>query len=105
MPAIVASTPDRRLPAGVEATAYFVVSEALANVAKYARATRATLAAQCVGPVLRVEVDDDGIGGADSSRGTGIRGLQDRVAALGGRLTVDSPAGRGTSVVAEIPIG
>jgi signal transduction histidine kinase len=54
--------------------------------------------------MLHVEVGDDGVGGADASRGTGIRGLQDRVAALGGRVTIDSPPGRGTIVVADIPI-
>lgn len=104
VPAEVSSLPDRRLSPAVEATAYFVVSEALANVAKYAGATRASIGAECRGSILRVEVGDDGIGGADRSRGSGIRGLQDRVAALGGRLTIDSPAGQGTLVVAEIPI-
>jgi signal transduction histidine kinase len=104
VPAEVRSLPDRRLSPAVEATAYFVVSEALANVAKYASATRANIGADCLGSTLRVEVGDDGVGGADGSRGTGIRGLQDRVAALGGRLTIDSPAGQGTLVVAEIPI-
>ena len=103
VPATVSAVPDRRLPAAVEATAYFVISEALANVGKYARATKASIGATCVGSVLRVEIGDDGVGGADSSRGTGIRGLQDRVAALGGRLTIDSPPGQGTLVVAEIP--
>jgi signal transduction histidine kinase len=105
VPAAVSSLPDRRLSASVEATAYFVVSEALANVAKYASASHASIGADCVGPTLRVEIGDDGVGGADGSRGTGIRGLQDRVAAVGGRLTIDSPLGRGTRLVAEIPIG
>jgi signal transduction histidine kinase len=104
VPATVGSLPDRRLPAGVEATAYFVVSEALANIAKYAGATKASVAADLDGSTLRVEVGDDGVGGADSSRGTGLRGLQDRVAAIGGRLAIDSPAGQGTLLVAEIPI-
>ena len=106
VPATVSSLPDRRLSPAVEATAYFVVSEALANVAKYASATtRRASAPSAVGSTLRVEVGDDGVGGADGARGSGIRGLQDRVAALGGRLTIDSPVGRGTLVVAEIPIG
>jgi signal transduction histidine kinase len=105
IPASVSSLPDRRLSQAIEATAYFVVSEALTNTAKYASATRASVGAACVGSTLRVEVADDGVGGADDSRGTGIRGLQDRVAALGGRLTIESPAGQGTLVVAEIPIG
>jgi signal transduction histidine kinase len=104
VPAAVRSLPDRRLPPAVEATAYFVVSEALANVAKHASATRASVGAECDGATLRVEVGDDGVGGADDSRGSGISGLQDRVAAVGGRLTIDSPAGQGTLVVAEIPI-
>lgn len=102
--AAVTSLPDRRLPGAVEATAYFVVSEALANIAKYAQATSATVGAECRGGTLHVEVGDDGVGGADAARGSGIRGLQDRVAALGGRLTVESPIGRGTLVVADIPI-
>ena len=104
VPAVVSALPDRRLPQTVEATAYFVVSEALANVTKYASATHASVGADCRGDMLHVEVGDDGVGGADASRGTGIRGLQDRVAALGGRVTIDSPPGRGTIVIAEIPI-
>ena len=74
-------------------------------MAKYAHATRATVSAPVVGSTLRVEVADDGVGGADSGRGSGIRGLQDRVAALGGRLTIESPTGQGTRVIAEIPVG
>jgi signal transduction histidine kinase len=104
VPAVISSLPHRRLPMAVEATAYFVVSEALANTAKYASATRASVGASCDDSQLRVEVGDDGIGGADWSRGTGIRGLEDRVAALGGQLKVVSPPGQGTLVVAEIPI-
>jgi signal transduction histidine kinase len=104
IPTSVTAVPDRRLPPTVEATAYFVISEALANVAKYASATQASISAQQRGSTLRVEVGDDGVGGADSARGTGIRGLQDRVAALGGKVTIDSPAGQGTLVMAEIPI-
>ena len=104
VPAEVNSVPDRRLAPAIEATAYFVVSEALANVAKYASATRASVGADCRGTTLHVEVGDNGVGGADGSRGSGIRGLEDRVAAIGGRLTIDSPAGQGTLVVAEIPI-
>jgi signal transduction histidine kinase len=104
VPAVVSSLPDRRLPMAVEATAYFVISEALANTAKYASATRASVGASCDDSRLRVEVSDDGIGGADQRQGTGIRGLHDRVAALGGRLTVVSPPGQGTLIVAVIPI-
>jgi signal transduction histidine kinase len=104
VPTVVSSMPDRRLSPAVEATAYFVVSEALANVAKYATATQASVGAECRGSTLHVEVGDNGVGGADASRGSGIHGLQDRVAALGGRVTIDSPPGQGTLVVAEIPI-
>jgi signal transduction histidine kinase len=103
--AAVVALPDRRLSPAVEATAYFVVSEALANVAKYASATRAAVTAECPGDSLRVEVADDGVGGADPARGSGLRGLADRVAALGGSLSVISPPGGGTRVVAEIPLG
>jgi signal transduction histidine kinase len=104
VPVSLGSVPDRRLSKAIEATAYFVVSEALTNVAKYASASTVTVGASCDETTLRVEVADDGIGGADGTQGTGIRGLQDRVAALGGRLTLHSPPGQGTLVVAEIPI-
>jgi signal transduction histidine kinase len=103
VPAIVTDEPDRRLPSAVEATAYFVVSEALANTAKHAAATRVAVGARCLAGTLHVEISDDGVGGADRGGGTGIEGLHDRVAALGGTLTVDSPPGQGTLVVAEIP--
>jgi signal transduction histidine kinase len=76
----------------------------LANVAKYASATRATIAADCPGETLRIEVADDGVGGADPMGGSGLRGLSDRVAAIGGSLSVHSPMGGGTRVVAEIPL-
>jgi signal transduction histidine kinase len=105
VPTVVTALPDRRLAPGVEATAYFVVSEALANIAKHASATRAGVGATCDGSVLTVEISDDGVGGADRDRGSGLAGLEDRVAALGGRLSVDSAAGQGTRVVAEIPFG
>jgi signal transduction histidine kinase len=103
VPTAVRALPERRLSSAVEATAYFVVAEALTNVVKYAAATRASVAATLTGSVLRIEIEDDGIGGADAAEGTGIRGLEDRVAALGGRLTVTSPEGQGTLVVADIP--
>jgi signal transduction histidine kinase len=104
VPATVSSLPDRRLSPAVEATAYFVISEALANLGKYASATQASVGAECRGSSLHIEVGDNGVGGADPTRGTGIRGLQDRVAALGGRITIESPTGQGTLVVAELPI-
>ena len=95
--------PSSRLPPHVEATAYFVVAEALTNVAKHARAARATVQASIDDGMLRVAVRDDGVGGA-RTRGSGVLGLADRVAVLGGHLVVDSPEGGGTLVAAEIPI-
>jgi signal transduction histidine kinase len=92
------------LPGQVEAAAYFVVAEALTNVAKYAAADHVAITATTRDGVLQVEVGDDGRGGADPAAGTGLRGLEDRVAALGGRLAVRSPAGGGTQVMAQIPI-
>jgi signal transduction histidine kinase len=94
-----------RLPEQVEGAAYFVASEALANAAKHSHASEVRLAAFDKDGVLVLEVADDGIGGAASGGGTGLRGLADRVEALGGRLTVSSPPGRGTAVQAEIPCG
>jgi signal transduction histidine kinase len=94
-----------RLPERVEGAAYFVASEALANAAKHSHASDVRLAASREDGVLVLEVDDDGIGGAAAGRGSGLRGLADRVEALGGRLTVSSPPGRGTRLRAEIPCG
>jgi GAF domain-containing protein len=92
-----------RLPAAVEATAYFVVAEALTNVAKHARATGATVLAHAQDDTLRLEVRDDGVGGARTD-GSGLVGLADRLAVLDGQLRVESPAGGGTLVAAEIPL-
>jgi signal transduction histidine kinase len=100
----VTTSLDGSLPAPVEATAYFVVCEALANVAKYADAHAASVDLRRCNGSLRVEVADDGRGGADLHAGSGLLGLQDRVAALGGCLHIDSPAGAGTRLVAEIPV-
>ncbi|MDQ3601828.1 MAG: histidine kinase [Actinomycetota bacterium] len=94
-----------RLPAPVEAAAYYVVSESLANVAKYARASFVTVDVRLCDKGLRVEVADDGVGGATARPGSGLEGLADRVAALDGRLTVESRFGSGTRVSAEIPCG
>jgi signal transduction histidine kinase len=94
---------EERLPSPVESAAYFVVSEALANVAKYAQATQATVAVRKVNGHVTVEVTDDGVGGADAAQGSGLRGLADRVAALDGTLSIDSPAGHGTRLHAQIP--
>jgi signal transduction histidine kinase len=91
-------------PPTIAAAAYFVASEALTNVAKYAGATGVELSAEVADGRLRIEVADDGRGGADPQAGTGLRGLADRVAALGGRLEVRSPAGGGTRVVAIVPL-
>ena len=95
---------EERLPSEVEAAVYFVCSEGLANIVKYARASRASVTVSASAGAVRVEVTDDGVGGADVSRGTGLRGLADRVEALGGELRVEGSDGAGTRVVAQIPI-
>jgi signal transduction histidine kinase len=92
-----------RLPEPVEIAGYFVISEALTNVAKYAEASAVIVALACTDDTLVVEVRDDGVGGARADAGSGLRGLADRVDALGGRFSVRSPAGKGTAVRAEIP--
>ena len=92
-----------RLPERVEVAAYYLVSEALANAAKHARATRLSIGVQRRGDAIEVEVGDDGVGGATSGDGSGLRGLYDRVAALGGTLFVSSPPGGGTRLTAELP--
>jgi signal transduction histidine kinase len=92
-----------RLPVQVEAAAYYVVSEALANVSKYAQATAIRVRVDRVDGEAVVEIADDGVGGADRSRGSGLRGLADRVEALGGTFALVSPVGKGTVVRAEIP--
>jgi signal transduction histidine kinase len=93
------------LPEPVELAAYFVASEALANVAKYAQASSVKLRVSHVGPHAVIEIADDGVGGADEAGGSGLRGLADRVEALDGRLRVVSPSGAGTVVTAELPCG
>jgi signal transduction histidine kinase len=103
VPTVVTCEPKRRLPEQVELAAYFVASEALTNVAKYADASQATVRVWRAGDVARIEIADDGVGGADDTRGSGLRGLADRVEALDGRLRVRSPAGKGTTVTAELP--
>jgi signal transduction histidine kinase len=103
VPVTIEAEGGERLPGPVESAAYFVVSEALANVAKYAQATEAAVAVRRENGVVTVDVTDDGIGGADAGRGSGLRGLADRVAALDGTLAVESPAGAGTHLRAEIP--
>jgi signal transduction histidine kinase len=102
VPVVIDVSVDR-LPAPVEATAYFVVAEALTNVAKHASAGQAEVIARIQGGMLRVEVRDDGVGGA-SPDGTGLVGLSDRLAVLDGRLEVGSPPGGGTCLTAAIPL-
>jgi signal transduction histidine kinase len=103
VPVSLVATPGERLPPPVETAAYFVVAEALTNVAKYARASRAEVLVARENGRAVVEVRDDGVGGANPAAGSGLRGLADRVGALDGRLEVRSPIGRGTVVRAEIP--
>jgi signal transduction histidine kinase len=92
-----------RLDGGIEAAAYFVVSEALTNVAKYAQADAASVQLRSVAGALHVTIADDGVGGADLARGSGLRGLADRVLAVGGVLEVTSPPGEGTRLCARLP--
>jgi signal transduction histidine kinase len=94
-----------RLSEAVEVASYYVVAESLTNVSRYAQASEATVDVSRSNGFLLVEITDDGIGGADTERGSGLRGLADRVEALGGRLRVWSPIGGGTRVQAEIPCG
>ena len=100
---LVSQLPDR-LPMSVETTAYFLVAEALTNVGKYARASRASVTVTVAGDELDIEVLDDGVGGANPAAGSGLRGLADRVAALQGTLDVTSPPGRGTRIHARIAL-
>jgi len=95
---------DARLPERVEVAAYYVVSETLTNAAKHAHASVVRVDVDVVGRVLRLSVRDDGDGGADPIRGSGLVGLKDRVEALGGTISVQSPLGAGTSVDVELPL-
>ncbi len=97
-------TPKERLAPAVEAAAYYVVAESLTNMARYGRATAAQVSLATANGTLRVTVSDDGVGGADPDRGSGLRGLADRVEALEGSFLVTSPSGRGTTITAEIPL-
>jgi signal transduction histidine kinase len=99
------TVPQERFPPAVEAAIYFVCSETLANTTKHAKASRVTIRITRTAGRLTVEVSDDGIGGADFSAGSGLRGLGDRVEALGGHLRLESPVGIGTRILAEIPFG
>jgi signal transduction histidine kinase len=103
LPAHLELSIDVRLAAQVETAAYFVVSEALTNAVKHSHASEVRIAVSHSERMLRVEISDDGIGGAAAGGGSGLRGLADRVEALGGRLAVSSPPGRGTTVRAQLP--
>ena len=104
VPVDVIGVPECALAHEIEACAYFVTAEALTNVAKYARASSASVELTLEDDRLRVQVRDDGVGGADPTTGTGLRGLRDRVDALDGDLEVDSPPGGGTTVTVEVPV-
>jgi signal transduction histidine kinase len=95
---------EQRFHPAVEATGYFIISEALTNVVKHAGAERAEVSARASQGMLRVEVRDDGKGGAAPGGGTGLVGLQDRISALGGNLRIESPPGGGTRVVVTLPL-
>jgi signal transduction histidine kinase len=103
LPVTITSQPHGRLEPAIEAAAYFVVMEALTNVAKYASATTAEVTVQRVNGHVTIDIADDGVGGADPASGSGLTGLADRVAALGGWLVVESPPGGGTVVRARMP--
>jgi signal transduction histidine kinase len=94
---------DRRFPDAAEVAAYYVVAEALTNAAKHAHASQVNVYTEIDGATLRLEVRDDGIGGADTGKGSGLTGLMDRVEALGGRMQIASQAGNGTAISVEIP--
>jgi signal transduction histidine kinase len=98
------SVTTERLPPRIEAAAYFVVAEALTNVSRYSKASSASVTIERADGRLTVEVADDGRGGADPARGSGLSGLIDRVEALAGRLSIDSPSGKGTTVRAEFDL-
>ena len=104
IPVEVATTLDERLPASVEAAAYYIVAEAVTNASKHARASRVQVNVDHTNGRVLVEVADDGVGGADLRRGSGLRGLRDRVEALGGELALASPAGAGTTLSARLPV-
>jgi signal transduction histidine kinase len=104
LPVTVANDVDGRLPEAVEAALYYVASESLTNVVKYARASKVDVSVSCGNGVAVIEVVDDGVGGADPAGGSGFRGLADRTEALDGSFGVDSPPGKGTRVWARIPV-
>ncbi len=107
IPVQITRVPTERLPEALEVAIYYLVAEAITNIAKYAQATGATVVIKRSGSDgnrhVTVAVEDNGVGGADPENGTGLLGLTDRIEALGGRLGIDSPPGRGTRLTAEIP--
>jgi signal transduction histidine kinase len=103
VPVEIVETPADRLPPVIEIAGYYVIAEALTNITRYARASTACVAVSHTNGSVTVEVTDDGVGGAEPSRGSGLRGLADRIAALDGRLEVESAAGHGTTIRARIP--
>jgi signal transduction histidine kinase len=103
-PVEIVEMPPDRLAEPIEAAAYYLISEALTNIAKHAQATNARIRVSLRGASVVVQVDDDGVGGADAAAGTGLAGLADRVESLGGRLDLTSPIGGGTALCAEIPV-
>ncbi len=107
LPLLVEGVPLQRLSEPLEAAVYFVVAESLTNAVKHADASELRVVMRAEASELRVEIADDGRGGADLStgNGSGLRGLADRVEALGGRLAVESPPGAGTTVRAVLPLG
>jgi signal transduction histidine kinase len=96
---------DRRLPERVEVAAYYIVSEGLTNATKHARASAVRVVISAPDELLLLSISDDGIGGADARRGSGLTGLRDRVESIGGTLEISGGAGDGTSILAKIPIG
>jgi signal transduction histidine kinase len=96
---------EGRLPEQVEVAVYYVVAESLTNIVKHANASTVAVRVNKIDRVLRIAIQDDGAGGADPRRGTGLTGLRDRVQALGGTIDVQSPPGAGTRVQAELPVG
>jgi signal transduction histidine kinase len=95
---------DGRLPERAEVTTYFVISEALTNATKHSHASAVQVTVESIDSDVRLLIDDDGIGGADPARGSGLVGLRDRVEAVGGMLTVQSPPGGGTHLTVELPL-
>ena len=103
VPFAILDLPAERLDDTAEATAYYVLAEAATNAQRYAQASLITVRATSAPPVLRIEIVDDGVGGAQETVGFGLEGLRNRVESLGGSFTVDSPVGRGTRIAAVIP--